>query len=106
MSLHVMGAGLVRTGMASLKLALEQLLDGPCYRMSDVWANPEHIPVWHCAVRGQPLPWTAFFDGYRAAVDVPAAQFRVPELGTRVGLEWRALDGAGNGPVVTSGLPA
>lgn len=232
MSLHVVGAGLARTGTASLKLALEQLLGGPCYHMSDVFANPEHIPVWHCAVRGQPPPWNAFLEGYRAAVDVPAAafwqeladanpdalillslrdspeqwwesvsqtmldpstpkpppetgfaeyaamavdlwshrlgigpvsdtaaamaayqrhndrvralapsgrllvwrpgdgwapiaaalgvavpgrpfphvntraQFRVPELGTRVDLEWRALDGAGNGPVVTSGLPA
>lgn len=75
MSLRVVGAGLPRTGTASLKLALEELLGGPCYHMSDVFANPGHIPVWHDAVRGQPPSWQAFFDGYRAAVDLPAAAF-------------------------------
>jgi len=161
MSLHGMGAGLARTGTASLKLALEQLLGGPCYHMSDVFANLEHIPVRRCAARGQPPPWNAVLDGYRAAVDVPAAAFwqeladadpdalillslrespgqwresvsramlhlstpkpppgtgfaeytalavdlRRTDLG-RGDLEWRALDGARSGPVVTSGLPA
>ena len=33
MALRVIGAGLARTGTTSLKLALEQMLGGPCYHM-------------------------------------------------------------------------
>ena len=43
MSLRIVGAGLGRTGTHSLKLALEQLLDAPCYHMVEVFSHPEHI---------------------------------------------------------------
>ena len=74
-TLKVVGAGLARTGTASLKLALEELLGGPCYHMLEVFANPGHIPVWHRAALGQPPGWDSFLDGYRAAVDLPASAF-------------------------------
>jgi hypothetical protein len=53
MTLRVVGAGLARTGTASLKLALEQLLGGPCYHMFELFANPARIPAWHEA------PWAS-----------------------------------------------
>jgi Sulfotransferase domain len=74
-TLRVVGAGLARTGTTSLKLALERLLGGPCYHMLDVFAHPEHIPVWHQAVRGLSPDWRALLDGCRAAVDLPASAF-------------------------------
>jgi len=75
MELRVVGAGLARTGTASLKLALERLLGGPCYHMIDVWAQPDHIAIWHGAVGGQMPDWNSFLAGYRAAVDLPASAF-------------------------------
>jgi hypothetical protein len=79
MALHVVGAGLGRTGTNSLKVALERLLGTPCYHMIEVFTHPEHIPVWHAAARGQIPDWHALFAGFGAAVDWPAAAFW-PEL--------------------------
>ncbi|HYC01243.1 MAG TPA: sulfotransferase [Candidatus Limnocylindrales bacterium] len=78
MSLRVVGAGLGRTGTMSLKLALEQLLGGPCYHMAEVIEHPEHIPVWHQAALGKLPDWRRLFEGYRAAVDWPVAAFWEP----------------------------
>jgi hypothetical protein len=75
MGLRVVGAGLGRTGTLSLKLALEKLLGGPCYHMTEVFAHPEHVPVWHAAARGEPVDWHALFAGYRAGVDWPQGSF-------------------------------
>lgn len=71
MALRVVGAGLGRTGTLSLKLALEKLLGGPCYHMMEVFAHPEHVPLWHAAARGEAVDWEAIFAGYRAGVDWP-----------------------------------
>ena len=79
MALRVVGAGLGRTGTLSLKVALEQLLGGPCYHMAEVFAHPEHVARWHAAARGEMPDWHGLFAGYRAAVDWPAASFW-PEL--------------------------
>jgi Sulfotransferase domain len=73
-ALQVIGAGLARTGTTSLKLALEQLLARPCYHMLDVFENPHQIAVWHEAIRGNTPAWEVF-DGYDAAVDLPASAF-------------------------------
>ena len=54
MSLRVVGAGLGRTGTLSLKLALERLLGAPCYHMTEVFAHPEHVALWHAAARNEP----------------------------------------------------
>jgi hypothetical protein len=75
MPLKVVGAGLGRTGTHSLKLALEQLLGEPCYHMLEVFEHPEHVPMWHQAVRGQMPDWDELFAGYGEAVDWPAAAF-------------------------------
>jgi len=75
MGLHVIGAGLGRTGTYSLKLALEQLGLGPCHHMEEVLRQPaEQIPLWSAAVRGQP-DWSAIYAGYNCAVDWPTAAF-------------------------------
>jgi len=77
MQLKVVGAGLGRTGTASLKNALEQLTGGACYHMAEV--QPESVPVWHAATRDEPVDWEALTSGYSATVDWPAAAFW-PEL--------------------------
>ena len=41
--MRVVGAGLGRTGTSSLKLALEQLLGGRCYHMTEVFGRPEDV---------------------------------------------------------------
>jgi hypothetical protein len=75
MALQVVGAGLGRTGTASLKEALELLLDGRCYHMLEVFERRQDIPVWHSAVRGDPVDWGALLEGYAASVDWPASAF-------------------------------
>lgn len=79
MTLAVVGAGLGRTGTVSLKGALEQLLGGPCYHMTEVFSHlDDHVPVWHAATHGEPVDWEALLGGYRASVDWPAAAFWRP----------------------------
>ena len=75
MTLQVVGAGLGRTGTHSLKLALEQLLGGPCYHMIEVFARPDDVAVWQAALDGDPPDWAEFFADYTAAVDWPAVAF-------------------------------
>jgi Sulfotransferase domain len=78
MELRVVGAGLGRTGTHSLKLALEQLLGGPCYHMLEVFGRPDDVPRWQRAVDGEPRPWDEILGGYSAAVDWPASAFWRP----------------------------
>ncbi len=72
--LRVIGAGLMGTGTASLKLALEDLLMAPCYHSG------------HAAVESSTRMWLDIFDnngdgieeilsGYVATVDYPACCF-------------------------------
>ena len=72
MPLEVIGAGFGRTGTMSLKLALERLGHVKCYHMSEVFAHPEHVPMWAAAHRGEPVDWEALYRGYRASVDWPS----------------------------------
>lgn len=71
----MVGAGLGRTGTHSLKLALELLLRGRCYHMSEVDLRPADVPLWQRAAVGAPTNWRALLAGYVAAVDWPAAAF-------------------------------
>jgi hypothetical protein len=73
--LRVVGAGLGRTGTASLKGALEQLLGGRCYHMLEVFERPPDVSVWHAAVREEPVDWNALMAEYSACVDWPSAAF-------------------------------
>ena len=75
MSLRIIGAGPGRTGTASLKAALEQLLGAPCYHMFEVENRTGDLAVWRDAAGGHLPDWNRFFDGYAAAVDWPAAAF-------------------------------
>eukprot|EP00096_Caligus_rogercresseyi_P002285 TRINITY_DN1436_c1_g1_i1.p1 TRINITY_DN1436_c1_g1~~TRINITY_DN1436_c1_g1_i1.p1 ORF type:complete len:257 (-),score=59.41 TRINITY_DN1436_c1_g1_i1:164-934(-) len=82
MKLAVLGAGLPRTGTASLRNALEILYpEGPCYHMfvfvrEGDSADADH---WNKALDGKTTKedWYKFFDkgGFRCAVDYPAAFF-------------------------------
>jgi hypothetical protein len=74
-TLRVVGAGLGRTGTLSLKHALETLLCGPCYHMTELFGRPADVPTWHAAVRGEPVDWSALFADHRACVDWPGAGF-------------------------------
>lgn len=75
MQLRVVGAGLGRTGTASLKKALEQLTGGPCYHMFEVFEHPESVAAWHAAARGETPDWDLLMGGYTASVDWPAAAY-------------------------------
>jgi hypothetical protein len=75
MALKVVGAGLGRTGTASLQAALEQLLDARCYHMLEVFGKPEVARTWSRAVDGDFPDWEEFLGDYRATVDWPAAAF-------------------------------
>ncbi len=78
MDLKVVGAGVGRTGTHSLKLALEQLLGGPCHHMLEVLGDPAQVPGWMDAIDGKPTDWS-FLDRYVSLVDWPGASFW-PEL--------------------------
>jgi hypothetical protein len=75
MGLRIIGAGLGRTGTLSLKLALQDLLGGPCYHMDEVQQRAGDPDVWGDAYAGKLPNWNEFFDGYVAAVDWPSAPF-------------------------------
>jgi hypothetical protein len=75
MTLAVVGAGLGRTGTHSLKIALEQLLDAPCYHMFEVREHPDDVALWQRAMDGELPDWNTLFARYRATVDWPTAAF-------------------------------
>jgi len=75
MTLHVIGAGVGRTGTYSLKLAINQLGLGPCHHMEEVLVNlPVQVPLWVEAAKGH-ADWAAIYKGYNSAVDWPTAGF-------------------------------
>lgn len=74
--MKVVGAGLPRTGTKSLKTALEMLLGGTCYHMTELFnRHAEDLPTWSAATRGDAVDWRAFMQDYTAAVDWPASAF-------------------------------
>ncbi len=75
MELKVVGAGVGRTGTHSLKLALEQLLGGPCHHMLEIFGDPGQIPAWIDAIEGRPVDWSIMLAKYRAIVDWPGGSF-------------------------------
>lgn len=74
MALKIIGAGMGRTGTASLKVALESLGLGRCYHMSEVLKNPPCTQDWIRAAEGN-ADWDKIFDGYSATVDNPGCNF-------------------------------
>ena len=77
--IEVIGAGLGRTGTASLKQALEDLGFGPCDHMHENLDRPERFSLWSEALRckdaGEPIDWRPLLADYRAVVDWPGAHF-------------------------------
>ena len=75
--LQVIGAGLMRTGIFSLHVALERLLGGKCYHIKKVVENPHHIKFWidACKEDLSGEEWHDFFKDYIAAVDFPQVAF-------------------------------
>lgn len=78
MALRVVGAGLARTGTMSLRHALQTLLGGPCYHMSELIERADDTAVWARAVNGEDVDWAAFLSGFSATVDWPACAFWEP----------------------------
>jgi hypothetical protein len=73
--MHVIGAGVGRTGTYSLKLAINRLGFGPCHHMEEVLLDmPLHVPMWNAALEGR-ADWKSIYDGYASAVDWPTARF-------------------------------
>jgi Sulfotransferase domain len=76
MSLRVIGAGLPRTGTSSLGFALECLLGGSCYNMSEIHGHPFNLGSgWNGALAGGTTDWDKLLEGFVAAVDWPASMF-------------------------------
>ena len=76
MTLRVVGAGLPRTGTASLKEALELLLGGKCHHMRELPGHPFDLGEgWSNALAGQAPDWEQVFAGYVTTVDWPASLF-------------------------------
>ncbi len=75
----VIGAGLGRTGTASLKQALEDLGFGPCDHMHETFDHPVRFALWteamHRKDAGEPIDWRPLLADYRAVVDWPGAYF-------------------------------
>jgi len=74
MGLSIIGAGVGRTGTASLKVALEMLGTGKSYHMTDVLQNPERVKTWIGVANGD-ADWDAIFEGYGSSVDYPGCTF-------------------------------
>lgn len=74
MTLKIIGAGMGRTGTASLKVALETLDIGHCYHMSEVLKNPSCTTDWINVAEGN-ADWDKIFNGYSATVDNPACNY-------------------------------
>ena len=73
--MHVIGAGVGRTGTYSLKLAINRLGLGPCHHMEAVIQDmPGQVPLWEAALAGKP-DWPIIFKGFGSAVDWPTAAF-------------------------------
>jgi sulfotransferase family protein len=75
MPLKVVGAGVGRTGTASLKLAFEQLLGGRCHHMLEIFNDPSQVSGWTDAIDGRDVDWQELLSGYVAQVDWPGASF-------------------------------
>jgi hypothetical protein len=75
MPLEILGPGFGRTGTHALKLAVERLGFGPAHHMFEVRDNPEQLPNWEAAARGERVDWEDVFRGYRSQVDFPGAKY-------------------------------
>ncbi|MBV9214069.1 MAG: sulfotransferase family protein, partial [Actinobacteria bacterium] len=73
--MKLIGAGFGRMGTMSLKAALERIGYGPCFHMIDLITQPEPLPYWEAAARGEHVDWDAAFDGWESTVDWPGCTY-------------------------------
>lgn len=73
--MEVIGAGLPRTGTASMQAALNHL-GFPCYHMETVARTPSHLTMWDDYFSERtPMDWALVFQNYSATVDAPACYY-------------------------------
>jgi len=72
--MHVIGAGLPRTGTLTQKLALEQLGLGPCYHWVNLISDLNAVELWHRALDGEDV-FEEIFAGHSSTVDWPGGFF-------------------------------
>ena len=75
MAIKVIGAGMGRTGTASMKKALEDLGFNKCYHMLELMADPYRVVHWENISQQKPTDWDAWMEGYQAAVDFPTCLY-------------------------------
>jgi hypothetical protein len=75
MPLQVIGAGFGRTGTMTLKHALEELGNGPCYHMIELTNEPQRAQLWLQAAKGKTVNWNQIFDGFSSTADFPGCLF-------------------------------
>jgi hypothetical protein len=72
--MHVIGAGLPRTGTLSQKEALELLGQGPCYHWVNIIADLDQVELWHRALDGEDV-LEEILGGFQSTVDWPGGFF-------------------------------
>lgn len=73
--LCIIGAGLGRTGTASMREALEILGFGPCYHMREVVRDDNKVKMWDTIGLGETPEWNHVFENYQSTMDHPAAGY-------------------------------
>jgi len=73
MSLKIIGSGFGRTGIMSMKEALESLGFGSYHHMTEVMENPVQPALWKAIAAGKQVDWAEVFEGYNSQVDWPGA---------------------------------
>ncbi|MCZ6605937.1 MAG: sulfotransferase family protein [Alphaproteobacteria bacterium] len=75
--MKVIGAGFGRTGTESTKAALERLLDGKCYHMTEIIGNRDHLRRWVEFGRSgrTVMDWKTLLQGYEASLDWPICNY-------------------------------
>lgn len=74
MTLKVIGCGFGRTGVSSLKTALERLGFGECYHATEALGKARAVTQWCAVLDGKP-DWRSIFEGYESAVGWPASAY-------------------------------
>lgn len=74
--MRVICAGFGRTGTASLKSALEELLGASCYHFEEIFRNGQHRKQWSQFALGEiEMDWETLFADYAATVDFPSCAY-------------------------------
>ena len=76
----MVGAGLGPPGPAWFLGGSANVLERPCYHMSEAIERPQDTAVWRSALRGETVDWNGFLAAYGATVDWPACAFWRPLL--------------------------